>query len=57
MKKSSNIHNLLLVSVNWGLVIVDVADIGGTPRVVEVDLIFLCINVLVEITEIYMVQL
>ena len=39
MKKSSNIHNLLLVSVDWGLVIVGVVDIGGTPRVVEVDLI------------------
>ena len=39
MKKSSNIHNLFLVSVDWRLVIVGVADIGGTARVVGVDLI------------------
>ena len=39
MKKSSNRYNLLLVSVDWRLVIVGVADIGGTPRVVVVDLI------------------
>ena len=60
MNNSSNIYNLLLglQSVDWGPVIVGVADTGGTNIVVGVGPILLThkLHVLTEITVTYFVQ-